>query len=66
MEAENIMAMSPRLYWLGALLVGLLLPFQTMAQDLDDDDLFSDSEETVSLDELKQAQAEAEARESDP
>ena len=56
------MAMSPRVYWLGALLVGLLLPFQTMAQDLDDDDLFSDSEETVSLDELKQAQAEAEAR----
>ena len=55
------MAMSPRVYWLGALLVGLLLPFQTMAQDLDDDDLFSD-EETVSLDELKQAQAEAEAR----
>ena len=56
------MAISPRMYWLGALHVGMLLPFQTMAQDLDDDDLFSDSEETVSLDELKQAQAEAEAR----
>ena len=27
------MAISPRMHWLGALLVGLLLPFQAMAQD---------------------------------
>ena len=58
------MAMSPRVFWLGALLVGFLLPFQAIAQDLEDDDLFDDSEETVSLDELKQAQAEAEARDA--
>ena len=41
------MAMSPRVFWLGALLVGFLLPFQAIAQDLEDDDLFEDSEETV-------------------
>lgn len=56
------MATSPRLYLLGALLVGFLLPFQAMAQDVDDDLFSEDEEESVSLDELKQAQAEAEAR----
>ena len=56
------MATSPRLYLLGALLVGFLLPFQVMAQDVDDDLFMEDEEESVSLDELKQAQADAEAK----
>ena len=58
------MATSPRFYLLGALLIGFLLPFQAMAQDIDDDFLSEDEEESVSLDELKQAQADAEARDS--
>jgi hypothetical protein len=56
------MATSPKLYLLGALLVGFLLPFQVMAQDVDDDLFMEDEEESVSLDELQQAQADAEAR----
>jgi len=56
------MATSPRFYLLGALLLGLLLPYQAMAQDLEDDDLFTEEEESLSLDELKKAQADAEAR----
>ena len=56
------MATSPKLYLLGALLVGFLLPFQVMAQDVDDDLFMEDEEESVSLDELKQAQADAEAQ----
>ncbi|MBT6491850.1 MAG: adventurous gliding motility protein CglE [Deltaproteobacteria bacterium] len=56
------MATSPKLYLLGALLVGFLLPFQAMAQDVDDDLFMEDEEESVSLDELQQAQADAEAR----
>lgn len=56
------MATSPRLHLLAALLLGLFLPFQAMAQDLEDDDLFSEDEGSVSLDELKTAQAEAEAK----